>query len=305
VSTGVQRVSNAGLIRDHVTYLRRQGARPETIKHRIANLQRLAKSLPVDLLDADAEQLAQWQDGLRESGKSIATIRCYTSHARCLYRWAAEYGRRADDPTRDLRPGRVPVGRARPIDEDTLRVAIACAPEPVKTWLILAAYVGLRAGEIAKMSHEDVGDETLEIPDGKGGKSRTVPLPAAVREHLAPRRSNRAGRMWLTALGTAQRPDYVSKRCAEHLRDCGAGPGITLHKLRHRYATRMYALSKDARLVQHLIGHGSLATTQIYLDVDGQDGAKWADRLASGLKRGNPRKRKPGQAPRAAGEEAA
>lgn len=297
--------SNEALIRAHVIHLRRTNARPDTLRHRAANLRRLAKLLPVELPEATPELLWAWQDELRASRK-IATVRCYTSHARAFYQWAAREGHISSDPTLELRPPRVPAGRARPISEDRLRVAITCAPDspdlPMRTWLVLAAYCGLRAGEIARLTAEAVRDEVLEV-DGKGGKPRVVPLPTPVRAMLIGHLSRRhSGPIWRYRTGRTLTPNDVTKLTSAHLH--GTGADCSLHTLRHRYATRINQIAKDPMLVKELLGHESLNTTQIYLGVDARHGQRAARKLAEGLEPRQRGRRRPDDDPPTPLEEA-
>ncbi|GAA4845286.1 tyrosine-type recombinase/integrase [Actinomycetospora corticicola] len=250
---------------------------------REVNLRRADRDLPNGLADATDEELWLWQDELR-ARLAIASVRAYTSHVKQFLRWAVREGHIDTDPSIELVTPRVPKGRAAPIPEDRLRIAIACAPDtadrPLRTWLVLAAYLGLRAGEIARLTRDAIGDEVLTV-DGKGGKVRTVPLPADVRSLLVAHVEG-PGAIWRRHARRALTPKDVSLMCCRHLRDCGAG--ASLHKLRHRYATRMFELSKDVMYVKELLGHESLATTQVYLAVDVKAGSKWTNRLAEELK---------------------
>lgn len=285
--------TNEAMIRAHLVHLRRTDARPDTLRHREANLRRLANLLPVDLADATLEHLWAWQDDLR-AGRKIATVRCYTSHARAFYQWAAREGRIDRDPSVELRTPRVPPGRARPIAEDQLRVAITCAPDtaelPLRTWLVLAAYCGLRAGEIARLTAEAIQDEVLEV-DGKGGRPRTVPLPAAVRAMLLAHVQRRqSGPIWQYRTGRPLTPNDVTKLASRHLH--GTGADCSLHKLRHRYATRINQIARDPMLVKELLGHTSLSTTQVYLAVDARLGQRAVQKLAEGLEPRKPARRR-------------
>lgn len=261
--------------------------RAETIRCRGVNLRRADRTLPRGLAAATADELWAWQDELRDH-LAIASVRCYTSHVKQFFRWAVSDGHLEVDPSVELKTPRVPAGRAAPIPEDRLRVAVSCAPDtatrPLKTWLILAAYCGLRAGEIARLTRESIADDKLLV-DGKGGKERQVPLPADVRTLLVAHISG-AGPIWRHRSGRALTPRDVSLDCCRHLRDTGAG--ASLHKLRHRYATRLYQLSKDPMFVRAVLGHESLKTTQIYLGVDASHGTKWTNKLARSLAAGGP-----------------
>lgn len=267
------------LVRLHTAHLKRAGARPETVRQRAAHLARLAETVQVPLAEVTAEQLDAWQAAharrLRPS-----SVRAYTSHVRTFYGWAQHAGHIDPNPAADLVVPKVPAGRPRPIAEDKLRIAIACAPEPIKTWLVLSAYLGLRAGEIARLTRDDIGDGVLDV-DGKGGKPRTVPLPDDVLAMLAPH-VHGPGPIWRLISGRPMTPDRVSALCCAHLREVGAGS--TLHAGRHRYATRMYDVSRDLRLVQDVLGHASPATTAVYVAASAKAGRAAADQLARALR---------------------
>lgn len=103
-------------------------------------------------------------------------------------------------------------------------------------------------------------DETgwLLIVHGKGGNDRTIPL----HPDLAARMRLRAGRGWLfpSPDGSHLKPGYVGVLMSEALPD-----GWTAHSLRRAFATQTFRRSHDLRAVQLLLGHSSLATTQVYL----------------------------------------
>lgn len=260
----------------HLEYLHLRNLRPDTIRQRRLFLERLERELGHDPLDATPLELAQWWSTLanRPSARTGtppgADARAsYLSHMQQFYAWAVREGWLTQDPsTRLVRPKlhrRVP----RPIREDHLEEAIERAPDPLRCWFILAAYAGLRACEIARLRREDVNDGSsplsITVADGKGGNARVVPVSdvvvAAVLRH-APIR----GWCWKATNGVDHIPPHrVSQRANEYLHE-ELGIPDTLHKLRHRFATRVYAESGDLRVTQELLGHASPATTAIYAD---------------------------------------
>jgi integrase len=175
-------------------------------------------------------------------------------------------GLRDDDPTARLIRPRLGRRTPRPISEADLHVAIDRAPDRYRPWLILAAYTGLRAMEIAQLRREDVMDRqnppVLVVVNGKGSKDRVVPLSPLVIRTLYSVDLPARGRLFRTIDGRWMTPANLSSIANRHLRDVGVE--ATLHQLRHRFATRLYAECGDLRVVQELLGHASPRTTAAY-----------------------------------------
>jgi integrase/recombinase XerC len=275
---------NAKAITRHIDWLRRTGARQATVKHRRDNLRRLAAYLPVALIEASPEQLDAWQSQLRVS---ISSINTYTCHARGFYRWAQQTGLLDVDPSDALPLPRVAQRKPRPMPEKDTRTAMRAARGAMRAWLALAGWCGLRAGEIARIRREDVeldtegGDGALLHVDGKGGKHRAVPVPPRVLAMLMPFLALQGPIFRRETTGLPIAPADVTKRVSRFLR--GLGLPYTLHTLRHRFATRLAQATRDLRLVQELLGHASLATTQLYLDWTLKRGAKAVKALSESL----------------------
>lgn len=251
-------------IGQHCQHCRTRGLRPETIRQRKTVLGLLADTLGKPLLKAEPAELEAWQAQLAATHPAYTTA-TYSSHVKAFYDWAVVTGRRPDDPSTGLLRVRIPKSLPRPIDEDDLRVGLACAVEPVRAWLVLGAYAGLRIGEIARLRREDVREHsfppTIAVRDGKGGKDRIVPVGphviGALRPHL-----RTSGLLWRTNAGTQFQPSYASSIVSKHFKSVGMS--YTAHNLRHRYATELYRLSTDLRMVGDLLGHANTSTTAVY-----------------------------------------
>lgn len=275
---------NAQVITRHLNWLRRTGARPTTVDHRRDNVRRLATHLPVPLLDATAEHLDAWQSHLRVS---ISSMHTYTCHVRAFYRWAFETGLIPENPADSLPIPRVAERRPRPMPEKDTKTALKAAAGHMRVWLALAGWCGLRAGEIARIRREDLapdpeGEGAMLHVDGKGGKHRAVPVPPRVFAMLKEYLLGVQGPIFRRATtGLPVTPNEITKRCSKFLR--GLGLLYTLHTLRHRFATKLAQSTRDLVLVQKLLGHGSLATTQGYLDWSLRHGARAVKALSNSL----------------------
>ena len=168
-------------------------------------------------------------------------------------------GLRGDDPSGALPRPRVPMGRPRPIATDTLLLALAQSHGRVRSAMILAAYAGLRAAEIAAAERIHLREGSITVV-GKGGKTRIVPAHELVAREYA------NGQPWVVPRLDGQagpnRPWMVSRIVNDHLHSLGIPD--TLHSLRHWFGTHIYRATQDIRLTQDLLGHASPTTTAGY-----------------------------------------
>ncbi len=255
-----------------------------------------------ELADLELGTLRRWLGGQSEAGMSRATLARRAATARAFTAWAVREDLIAADPALRLKapkpdkslPGVLQQGQV-------LRLvagaeAAAAEGEPLalrnRAMLELLYATGVRVGELAGLDIDDLDPDrrTLRVL-GKGNKERTVPygLPAAVavddwlrrgRPAVAAEGSGPA--LFLGARG--KRVDQrqvrsVVKGLLDGLGDTSAtGP----HALRHSAATHLLDGGADLRAVQEILGHSSLATTQIYTPVS-------VDRLRTSYQQAHPR----------------
>lgn len=180
-----------------------------------------------------------------------------------FFRWAADPARpRLDfDPSQYLPRVRVPRRSPRPAGTDTLGHILRLAQRPYRDWILLAAYAGLRCCEIAALDTGHVDRQSIWV-HGKGGHERVVPTHPLVWDMIKALPPGPVARGTRTVRCTRQE---VSKRANVHL--AGLAPGVTMHRLRHWFATHSLESCGDLRVVQELLGHASPATTAIYTEV--------------------------------------
>jgi integrase/recombinase XerD len=139
---------------------------------------------------------------------------------------------------------------------------------------------GCRASELSGLRLQDMHlDQSFCICRGKGDKERLVPLNAraveAAKAYLEHERPNLARRSasapdWvlLSYRGRRLRRERIWELLKRYARRVGAPPEVSPHTLRHSFATHLLAGGADLRQVQEMLGHASIATTQIYTHVD-------------------------------------
>ncbi|WP_295168004.1 site-specific tyrosine recombinase XerD [uncultured Brevundimonas sp.] len=253
------------------------------------------------LMKADAEAVEAWFADLSRRGLSAATAARRRSSARQFYRFALAEGWRTDDPSRRLDAPKQ--GRSLPkvlsrAEIDALLAASAARDAAGGLRLValveMAYASGLRVSELLGLKVEAVRrDPAYLIVRGKGGKERLAPLNTAAREAI---------KAWLVARDGKRKPEapdspwlfpssgrtghLTPRRFAQLLDEAAITAGIdparvSPHVLRHAFATHLLEGGADLRVVQTLLGHVDIATTQIYTHVA-------TDRLAQVVQQNHP-----------------
>lgn len=255
----------------HLHWMALKGRSLTTIYARRLALARLSAALPVPLLEAMPEHLYDWRAGLGVSDRTTAQ---YCSHARQFYEWACDTGLIAGNPASALPVPRPPRMLPRPIAETDLMNALEQAPDRIRLWLVLAAWCGLRACEIAGLRCADILDHArppviiIAADSTKGRTERVVPLSEFVVRELAAAHLPNSG--WAFRRHDGARgpnaPWLVSHLASEHLHSCGIP--ASLHQLRHRFGTQAYRVHRDLLAVQELMGHQDPVSTAGYAAFD-------------------------------------
>ena len=265
-------------------------------------LEHAARLGHVDVTRLDLRTLRSWLAKQQTVGRSRTTLARRATAARVFTAWLLRTGRAASDAGASLgspkaHPSLPPVLRA---DEaaDLIRTAARLADDgsPVGirdvAMLELLYATGIRVGELVGLDVDDVDrDRNVVRVFGKGRKERTVPFghPAAralerwlAHGRPALRAEGAGAALFLGARGA--RIDQRAVRTLVHRRiaDVPGAPDIGPHGLRHTAATHLLEGGADLRSVQELLGHASLATTQLYTHVT-------TDRLRRAYQQAHPR----------------
>jgi integrase/recombinase XerC len=157
----------------HLAHLTHLGHRPGTVSARRWCLLRARRSIGGDLLAATPAQVYLFVSNPSWGAETRAGA---VSHVRGFFRWVVEHGLIDRDPTIGLIRPRRPRHLPRPMPEPDLARALLAASEPIRTWLYLAAFAGLRCCEIAPLRGEDRHGGVLVIREQKGGDEGSVPI---------------------------------------------------------------------------------------------------------------------------------
>lgn len=253
------------LLYQFIVYMQIAKRSPVTIESRIELLNRLVRHIePVPLLDATLDDLIGFQATFAHLAP--ASVDIYSRHVLSFYQWALKTGRLQIDVSRGMPVPHVARGIPHPTTLYDAQIIFACTVGPLRTAYILAALAGARGGEITRLRGEHLDLDSpapSALINGKGGRQRIIPLLPPVVSELrnCPRRG------WIvTRDGHPYTPNYLSVDSHRHLKEIGVE--TTLHSLRHFFATNAVRLTKDLLLVRDILGHASVATTQIYTASD-------------------------------------
>jgi integrase/recombinase XerD len=207
------------------------------------------------------------------------------SAVRGLHRFAAREGLAADDPSRDVHPPTLPRRLPKALGVDEVRrlleaAAVGDGPLPLRDVALLEFLygTGARVSEALGVAVDDLDlDERSVLLRGKGGRSRVVPVGGYARDALTAYlvrarpalmvrgRTGRTGQtLFRNARGgplTRQGAWLILRHAADR---AGLSGELSPHALRHSFATHLLDGGADVRVVQELLGHASVTTTQVY-----------------------------------------
>lgn len=243
-------------------WLQSWGAAETTVQSRIAVLTAFLRDLhPHDVTTLTEHDLGTWLAQDRFSAWTRAT---YYGHLRSFFGWARKTGLRPDDPTAELRKPKPPKNRPRPLTGEQTDRALDESSGWLRIWLLLGFYAGLRAHEIAKIRGEDVTRDAIFVL-GKGGSEAFIPTHDLIWEIA--QQMPRYG-WWFPSARAATghvNPKTVTvqtSRLFERLGIEGAH-----HRTRHTYGTDLLRAGVNIRVVQELMRHETLSSTEAYTEV--------------------------------------
>ncbi len=253
-------------------------------RYDLSNLARyLADYHAQSLESAGRDQILAFLAGEVRDGRSARSLSRYLSGFRQYYRWLLREGCIASDPTALIESPKLGRGLPRVIDEQGItRLLEAPDVETAlgqrdRAMLEMMYATGLRVSELTTLQLANVNlNQGVVRVLGKGGKERLVPLGEHALDWV--RRFIREGRcdllkgrecqaVFVTSRGSGMTRQAFWHAIKRHAATAGIKHSLSPHVLRHSFATHLLNHGADLRVVQLLLGHSDLSTTQIYTHI--------------------------------------
>ncbi|WP_020186685.1 tyrosine recombinase XerC [Methylopila sp. 73B] len=240
-----------------------------------------------DLTALTPRDLRAFLAARRAEGLVSRSLMRALASSRSLARFLARTGRGEASAFAAVRSPKIPRSLPKPVSPAAARAladADTRAGEEREGWVLArdAAVIallygcGLRISEALSLTRAQApvdGVDRIEVT-GKGGKTRQLPVIAAVQASIAaylkdcPWTFTASSPLFVGAKGGPLNPRIVQAAVARMRGGLGLPDSATPHALRHSFATHLLSRGGDLRTIQELLGHASLSTTQIYTEVD-------------------------------------
>ena len=255
------------LLQDFASYQRGKGLAATTVRNRNSILLTLQRDANRPLLELELRDL---RTHLGRDGIKAGSRRTARGAMIAFYTFLQEEGERKDNPALRLAPVFAPKGEPRPFTWEQIDAMLTSgAYRKTRAMILLGYYQGFRVSSIARVHGRDIDVEQNTIRTvGKGGKERTLPLHPVIADlaHTMPRNG-----YWFPARKDPLQPcrpaSVTNLITLAKKRARIEDPTLTPHSLRHSFGTDLVDSDVDIRVIQELMMHESLSTTQIYTGV--------------------------------------
>lgn len=253
--------------------------------------QTLAKLLPwcesnghKEWRDLGTDELSSFLSHLRKSELDASSLRIALVHLKVFFRFLQKRNIIEIDPAEPILAPKTASKLPETLNAEAV-TQLLTSIEPAKRLgrrdlaiLELFYSSGLRLSEIcnSRLEHLDLEDRFLRVT-GKGNKTRLVPVGGRALDALNTYLTNErptlvtrktSSQIFISIRGTQLSPDRVRQIVKERAKQAGIAQNIYPHLLRHSFATHLLENGADLRVIQELLGHADISTTQIYTHVD-------------------------------------
>ncbi len=212
----------------------------------------------------------------KERNSSAKTIHRKICSIRSFYKFLSKEHYISKNPTENIETPKIPKSLPKTLSQEEV-LKLLKAPKSLRDRAILALLYssGLRVSELCSLKVRDVNFEEghLKVVSGKGAKDRFVPVAPFVidllKRYIKQRNEDFASDspLFLSRRGGALTPRTIQRMIKKYKEKAKINRPVTPHTLRHAFATHLIENKVDIRLIQELLGHASLSTTQLYTHI--------------------------------------
>ena len=280
------------IIQEYLQYLQAvKGASERTVEAYNNDLMRYANycgNFNINIQEALPYEVQKFIADLSAESMAASSVNRCLSSIRGFYRWMVRFEKRTDNPCYSLKNIKTPVRLPSVLWENEM-ANFASLPDtagilwPVRDKaLIMAMYSGgLRISEVVSLSMTDISRSLDEAKiTGKGGKQRFVFFSEEAKEAIMEYLPQRKARLKMSGLDDKKSALFINRKgkpisipgvrwiISRYAQQSGIGKNIHPHSLRHSFATHLVNSGCDVRVVQEMLGHSSLSTTQRYTHIN-------------------------------------
>lgn len=257
-------------------HLKRKNFSRYTVRDYTSTLKTFAHWLDVPLEEVDHGKMVQFIDWLLDKSLSPKTINCYLESIRSFYRFLQEEEAEVESPVKTGDALRLSKPLPRFLKDEEVELFFAkITKKRDRAMFYLMLRCGVRVEEVAhfKLEDLDLRRGRILVAAGKGGKGRMVYISSdahrALTDYLSHRASSKAKALFLVEKGTCKGKPLsvrgIQKRMEHYAKKSGVQ--ACCHRLRHTMATQLLNADADITVVQDLLGHSRIGTTQRYCRV--------------------------------------
>jgi len=255
----------------------------QSYRYDLTSLARLQEQRGRRLQDASREDLLHFLARQMQAGRSPRSLSRYLSGIRQFYQWLLREGRIQQDPSALIESPKLGRGLPKALSESQV-VALLEAPDTStalglrdRTMLEVMYATGLRVSELTGLRAANISiSQGIVRVMGKGGKERLVPLGEEALSWMqrylensrpALMRGGDCAEVFVTARRSGMTRQAFWHSIRKYANAAGITHPVSPHMLRHSFATHLLNHGADLRVVQLLLGHSDLSTTQIYTHI--------------------------------------